>query len=79
MQYDSFEYGRPWGRRFGVQRKDQATRCAGEPYPHQSVEIPARDLDGREVLLKENVIFGSNGVSAHTLLWKTDGTWLGNQ
>ena len=41
----SFEYGRSLGRRVGVQRKDEA----GEPYLH--------DLDGREVLLKENVIF----------------------
>ena len=32
--------------------EDQITRCAGEPYP-------LHDLDGGEVLLKENVIFSS--------------------
>ena len=33
-----------------------------EPYPHRgakSVEISSRDIDGREVLLKENVTFSS--------------------
>ena len=45
------------------------------------VETFLRDLDGREVLLKENVIFSLQfqGESTHTLLWKVDGTWLGNQ
>ena len=28
-------------------------------------------------LVKQNVIFSAN-VNQHTLLWKVDGTWLGN-
>ena len=38
------------------QYKDQATRCAGGA---TSVEISLCDLDGREVLLKQNAIFSS--------------------
>ena len=44
------------------QYTDQATRCTRKSYPHrrcESVEISLRDLDGRGVLLKENVIFSS--------------------
>ena len=43
-----------------VQHKDQARRCTGKSYPHRRCDkcwIYLRDLGGREVLRKENVIF----------------------
>ena len=48
------------------------------PEDAKCVEISLRDLDGREVPLKENVIFNFK-VNQPMLCHWVDGTWLGNQ
>ena len=65
---------------FSLNMADPATGCAGESYPHRgakSVGISLRDIDGHEVLLK-TMWSSVQSEPVHTLLWKTDGAWLGN-
>ena len=77
-----FEYSRSRGRRIAIQHKDQVTGRKRKSHPHKNCETcwnflawpwRARSSSQRECDL------WSQGEWAHTLLWKVDGTWLGNQ